>query len=90
MTDYCSLPDDVKRELIFDALKFTKAAVALSNLTGESPEVWGEKCSNAAYLDMQRMTTEEINAAIETIELARRKQYGARMQRIDIHKPKGF
>jgi len=98
MTDYRTLPDDVKRELIFDALKFTKAAtpcgylfeIALANLSGDSAEVWGERCSNAAYQDINQMSKAEIDAAIETIENARAHNIGARMQRIDVKKPKGF
>lgn len=89
MTDYRNLPDDVKRELVFDALKFTKACVALSHITDNSAEIWGERCGNAAYAEMQQMTQPEIDAAIETIEAARRGSYGTRMQRVDI-KPKGF
>ena len=82
MTDYRTLPADVKRELVFDALKFTKAVVALSNLNGESPEVWGERCSNAAYADVNQMSTDDINEAIEAIEQARRDGYGARMHEV--------
>jgi hypothetical protein len=90
MTDYRTLPDDVKRELVFDALKFTKAAIALANLSGELAEVWGERCSNAAYADMKQMSQAEIDGAIETIELARQNRAGSRMQRIETKPRKGF
>jgi hypothetical protein len=83
LTDYRQLPDDVKRELGFDALKSTHAGVVLARLTQMAPEVWATRVSDQVYREMQPMQQRNMDTAIATIE-ATRQGCGVRLERIAI------
>ena len=85
--DYRNLPDEVRRELLYEVLKSTKLAIALSNSSGETPEVWMERASVHAFRDLQSMSEAEIDAAIAQFEQAKQ---GYGVQRVNIDQPKGF
>lgn len=87
MSDFRDLPPDVKREIVYDSLRLTKACVALSSLTDSPPEFWAGQFSGMAYQDMEAMSEAEIDAVIIAIETQRRNGYG--VARVEI-KPKGF
>ncbi|WP_416671612.1 hypothetical protein [Egbenema bharatensis] len=74
ITDYRTLPTDVKRELVFDYLKFNKACVALAATDNTSPEQWSQTIGCLALQQLKEMHPSDIETVINLIYQARYRQ----------------
>lgn len=77
MTDFTTLPNDVKREFVYMSMTTTIAVRALSKQTNDTPiEFWMGQIASLAYRDVQKMSDADIEKVIKEIEHQRRTGYG--------------